>query len=56
MDIAFSEGEREREREKAEREGKREAGIYSVTFSLISGEWSLEWKGQVFILMLLVGD
>uniref|UniRef100_A0A673Z2B0 Serine/threonine-protein kinase BRSK2-like n=1 Tax=Salmo trutta TaxID=8032 RepID=A0A673Z2B0_SALTR len=56
VDIAFSEGEREREREKAEREGKREAGIYSVTFSLISGEWSLEWKGQVFILMLLVGD
>ncbi|XP_038846345.1 serine/threonine-protein kinase BRSK1-like [Salvelinus namaycush] len=37
VDIAFSEGEREREREKAEREGKREAGIYSVTFSLISG-------------------
>uniref|UniRef100_A0A4W5R480 Si:ch211-255p10.4 n=1 Tax=Hucho hucho TaxID=62062 RepID=A0A4W5R480_9TELE len=56
VDIAFSEGEREREREKAEREGKREAGIYSVTFSLISGKWSLEWKGQVFILMLLVAD
>ncbi|KAK6329082.1 hypothetical protein J4Q44_G00010600 [Coregonus suidteri] len=37
VDIAFSEGEREREREKAEREGKREAGIYSVTFTLISG-------------------
>ncbi|XP_028979580.1 serine/threonine-protein kinase BRSK2 isoform X4 [Esox lucius] len=37
VDIAFSEGERERERERAEREGKRENGIYSVTFSLISG-------------------
>ncbi|XP_045066683.1 serine/threonine-protein kinase BRSK2-like isoform X4 [Coregonus clupeaformis] len=37
VDIAFSEGERERERERAEREGKRENGIYSVTFTLISG-------------------
>uniref|UniRef100_A0A4W5Q0Y4 Si:dkey-16p21.7 n=1 Tax=Hucho hucho TaxID=62062 RepID=A0A4W5Q0Y4_9TELE len=37
VDIAFSEGERERERERAEREGKRETGIYSVTFTLISG-------------------
>ncbi|KAK6302129.1 serine/threonine-protein kinase BRSK1-like isoform X1 [Coregonus clupeaformis] len=37
VDIAFSEGEREREREKTEREGKRETGIYSVTFTLISG-------------------
>ena len=37
VDIAFSEGDREREREKAEREGKRETGIYSVTFTLISG-------------------
>ncbi|XP_061081166.1 serine/threonine-protein kinase BRSK1 [Conger conger] len=37
VDIAFSEGVRERERERAEREGKREAGIYSVTFTLISG-------------------
>ncbi|XP_035386310.1 serine/threonine-protein kinase BRSK1 isoform X1 [Electrophorus electricus] len=34
VDIAFSEGERARERE---REGKRESGIYSVTFTLISG-------------------
>ncbi|KAK3520847.1 hypothetical protein QTP70_034081 [Hemibagrus guttatus] len=34
VDIAFSEAERERERE---REGKRETGIYSVTFTLISG-------------------
>ncbi|XP_062331393.1 serine/threonine-protein kinase BRSK1-like [Osmerus eperlanus] len=34
VDIAFSEGERERERE---RESKRESGIYSVTFTLISG-------------------
>ncbi|XP_060794754.1 serine/threonine-protein kinase BRSK2 [Neoarius graeffei] len=32
VDIAFSEGERERERE-----GKRNYGIYSVTFTLISG-------------------
>ncbi|KAK5885587.1 hypothetical protein CesoFtcFv8_019283 [Champsocephalus esox] len=32
VDIGFSEGERERERE-----GKRELGIYSVTFSLIAG-------------------
>ncbi|XP_034089049.1 serine/threonine-protein kinase BRSK2-like isoform X2 [Gymnodraco acuticeps] len=32
VDIGFSEGERERERE-----GKRELGIYSVTFSLITG-------------------
>ncbi|CDQ91222.1 unnamed protein product, partial [Oncorhynchus mykiss] len=56
VDIAFSEGEREREREKAEREGKREAGIYSVTFSLISGKWSLEWEGPVFIQTLSVGD
>ncbi|XP_056153105.1 serine/threonine-protein kinase BRSK1-like [Lampris incognitus] len=35
VDIAFFEGERERER--AEREGRRETGIYSVTFTLISG-------------------
>ncbi|XP_062859434.1 serine/threonine-protein kinase BRSK2 [Trichomycterus rosablanca] len=34
VDISFSEGERERERE---REGKRDYGIYSVTFTLISG-------------------
>uniref|UniRef100_A0A8C5AK37 Si:dkey-16p21.7 n=1 Tax=Gadus morhua TaxID=8049 RepID=A0A8C5AK37_GADMO len=37
VEIAFSEGERERERERAEREGRRELGIYSVTFTLISG-------------------
>ncbi|XP_056309664.1 serine/threonine-protein kinase BRSK2 isoform X2 [Danio aesculapii] len=38
VDIAFSEGEREREREKdREREGRRETGIYSVTFTLLSG-------------------
>ncbi|KAM7372640.1 hypothetical protein PAMP_009793 [Pampus punctatissimus] len=37
VDIAFSEGERERERERAEREGRRETGIYSVTFTLITG-------------------
>ncbi|CAJ1076001.1 serine/threonine-protein kinase BRSK2-like isoform X3 [Xyrichtys novacula] len=37
VDIAFSEGERERERERAEREGRREMGIYSVTFTLIAG-------------------
>ena len=37
MDIAFSEGDRERERERAEREGRREMGIYSVTFTLITG-------------------
>ncbi|XP_041830588.1 serine/threonine-protein kinase BRSK2-like isoform X4 [Melanotaenia boesemani] len=37
VDIAFSEGERERDRERAEREGRRETGIYSVTFTLISG-------------------
>ncbi|XP_069047879.1 serine/threonine-protein kinase BRSK2 isoform X1 [Lepisosteus oculatus] len=34
VDISYSEGERERERE---REGKRESGIYSVTFTLLSG-------------------
>ncbi|XP_016302540.1 serine/threonine-protein kinase BRSK1-like isoform X3 [Sinocyclocheilus anshuiensis] len=38
VDIAFSEGEREREREKErEKEGRRETGIYSVTFTLLSG-------------------
>ncbi|XP_046708885.1 serine/threonine-protein kinase BRSK2 isoform X3 [Silurus meridionalis] len=38
VDIAFSEGERERERDRErEREGKRNYGIYSVTFTLISG-------------------
>ncbi|XP_016535262.1 serine/threonine-protein kinase BRSK2-like isoform X3 [Poecilia formosa] len=37
VDIAFSEGEREREREQAEREGRREMGIYSVTFTLLAG-------------------
>ncbi|XP_069381077.1 serine/threonine-protein kinase BRSK2 isoform X3 [Paralichthys olivaceus] len=37
VDIAFSEGERERERERAEREGRRQMGIYSVTFTLITG-------------------
>lgn len=40
VDIAFSEGERERDRERMEREGRRETGIYSVTFTLISGECS----------------
>ncbi|TNN54293.1 Serine/threonine-protein kinase BRSK2 [Liparis tanakae] len=38
VDIAFSEGERERDRERTEREGRRETGIYSVTFTLISGK------------------
>ncbi|XP_043955124.1 serine/threonine-protein kinase BRSK2 isoform X3 [Gambusia affinis] len=37
VDIAFSEGERERERERAEKEGRREMGIYSVTFTLLAG-------------------
>uniref|UniRef100_A0A3B4VPB9 Serine/threonine-protein kinase BRSK2-like n=1 Tax=Seriola dumerili TaxID=41447 RepID=A0A3B4VPB9_SERDU len=37
VDIAFSEGERERDRERTERESRRETGIYSVTFTLISG-------------------
>ncbi|XP_072299642.1 serine/threonine-protein kinase BRSK2 isoform X2 [Eucyclogobius newberryi] len=37
VDIAYSEGDRERERERAEREGRREIGIYSVTFTLIAG-------------------
>ncbi|XP_032393582.1 serine/threonine-protein kinase BRSK2 isoform X5 [Etheostoma spectabile] len=37
VDIAFSEGERERERERAEGEGKQGMGIYSVTFTLITG-------------------
>ncbi|XP_068434354.1 serine/threonine-protein kinase BRSK2 isoform X4 [Clinocottus analis] len=37
VDIAFSEGDRERERERAEREGRREMGIFSVTFTLITG-------------------
>ncbi|TSK14516.1 Serine/threonine-protein kinase BRSK2 [Bagarius yarrelli] len=36
VDIAFSESERERERDR-EREGRRNHGIYSVTFTLISG-------------------
>uniref|UniRef100_A0A3B4E9T4 Protein kinase domain-containing protein n=1 Tax=Pygocentrus nattereri TaxID=42514 RepID=A0A3B4E9T4_PYGNA len=36
VDISFSEGERERDRER-ERDGKRDYGIYSVTFTLISG-------------------
>ncbi|KAM4530667.1 serine/threonine-protein kinase BRSK1-like isoform 2-T2 [Odontesthes bonariensis] len=37
VDITFSEGERERERERAEREGRREMGIYSVNFTLLTG-------------------
>jgi len=37
VDISFSEGERERERER-ERDGQKDFGIYSVTFSLISGK------------------
>ncbi|XP_051925327.1 serine/threonine-protein kinase BRSK2 isoform X1 [Hippocampus zosterae] len=37
VDIAFSEGEKERDRERAERDARRETGIYSVTFTLISG-------------------
>ncbi|XP_029691853.1 serine/threonine-protein kinase BRSK1-like isoform X3 [Takifugu rubripes] len=37
VDIAFSEGDRERQRERAEKEGRREIGIYSVTFTLITG-------------------
>ncbi|XP_067285390.1 serine/threonine-protein kinase BRSK2 isoform X1 [Pseudorasbora parva] len=36
VDISFSEGDRERERER-ERDGQKDFGIYSVTFSLISG-------------------
>ncbi|XP_073684569.1 serine/threonine-protein kinase BRSK1 isoform X3 [Garra rufa] len=36
VDISFSEGERERERER-DRDGQKDYGIYSVTFSLISG-------------------
>lgn len=48
VDIAFSEGERERDRERSEREGRRETGIYSVTFTLISGKWNIKlhlfWK------------
>ncbi|KAG1958007.1 serine/threonine-protein kinase BRSK2-like [Pimephales promelas] len=36
VDISFSEGEREPERER-ERDGQKDFGIYSVTFSLISG-------------------
>ncbi|XP_061829708.1 serine/threonine-protein kinase BRSK1 isoform X3 [Nerophis lumbriciformis] len=37
VDIGFSEGDREQEKERAEREGRREMGIYSVTFTLITG-------------------
>ncbi|XP_076121332.1 serine/threonine-protein kinase BRSK2 [Alosa pseudoharengus] len=38
VDIAFSEGERERERDRGkEKEERRDMGIYSVTFTLISG-------------------
>ncbi|XP_023654303.1 serine/threonine-protein kinase BRSK2-like isoform X1 [Paramormyrops kingsleyae] len=37
VDIAVSERERERERERADREGRRRTGIFSVTFTLISG-------------------
>ncbi|XP_073774214.1 serine/threonine-protein kinase BRSK2 isoform X1 [Danio rerio] len=38
VDISFSEGERERERERErDRDGQKDFGIYSVTFSLISG-------------------
>ncbi|XP_042178178.1 serine/threonine-protein kinase BRSK2-like isoform X6 [Oncorhynchus tshawytscha] len=47
VDIAFSEGERDREKERAEREGKRENGIYSVTFTLISGSPSRRFKRVV---------
>ncbi|XP_058650418.1 serine/threonine-protein kinase BRSK2 isoform X2 [Onychostoma macrolepis] len=38
VDISFSEGERERERERErDRDGQKDYGIYSVTFSLMSG-------------------
>lgn len=37
VDIGFSEGDKELERERAEREGRRTLGIYSVTFTLITG-------------------
>ncbi|XP_077391349.1 serine/threonine-protein kinase BRSK1-like isoform X2 [Festucalex cinctus] len=37
VDIGFSEGDRELERERAEREGRRALGIYSVTFTLLTG-------------------
>ncbi|XP_026133075.1 serine/threonine-protein kinase BRSK2-like isoform X2 [Carassius auratus] len=36
VDISFSEGERERERDR-DRDGQKDYGLYSVTFSLISG-------------------
>lgn len=37
VDITFSESERERNRRGSERETRRETGIYSVTFTLMSG-------------------
>ncbi|XP_051904501.1 serine/threonine-protein kinase BRSK2 isoform X2 [Hippocampus zosterae] len=37
VDIGFSEGDKELERERAEREGRRALGLYSVTFTLITG-------------------
>ncbi|XP_049599825.1 serine/threonine-protein kinase BRSK2 isoform X1 [Syngnathus scovelli] len=37
VDIGFSEGDRELEKERAEREGRKALGIYSVTFTLITG-------------------
>lgn len=42
VDIAVSERERERERERADREGRRRTGIFSVTFTLISGTSAVE--------------
>ncbi|XP_008312879.1 serine/threonine-protein kinase BRSK2 isoform X5 [Cynoglossus semilaevis] len=38
VDITFSESERERSRRGSERETRRETGIYSVTFTLMSGQ------------------
>uniref|UniRef100_A0A8C6LY19 Protein kinase domain-containing protein n=1 Tax=Nothobranchius furzeri TaxID=105023 RepID=A0A8C6LY19_NOTFU len=56
VDIAFSEGERERDRERTEREGRRETGIYSVTFTLISGKCGRLWNEneRVYLRLLWV--
>lgn len=50
VDIAFSEGERERERDRGkEKEDKRDMGIYSVTFTLISGTELIEVYAIKFV-------
>lgn len=52
VDITFSESERERNRRGSERETRRETGIYSVTFTLMSGIYRATWNPELSISIM----